>query len=234
MNKLVLQRLAPALGDAAHTGELNDHGPTAVLRQAAEYSSQLLLDLVLSAPENFDWVAPSIYSTLGSLKLARNVHADDRFSQNRSERCFHHRPNRVERTFREPHRTDRVDVGSSSWRRQLNRNGATTSIDRCRCGTRGGEVDVAVLRDLDVHIFLFMNEIFSGSIEPVDHRRVDWQPVIHYRAHRRVKHLGFSPKTSFIEGTPLVCNSPDSCPRDSGLSDEPGQAAKKQGDHQHE
>jgi len=70
MNELVLQRLAPALRDAAHTGELNDHRPTAVLRQAAEYSRKLLLDLVLSAPENFDGVAPSIDSMLGSLKLA--------------------------------------------------------------------------------------------------------------------------------------------------------------------
>ncbi|HYB46080.1 MAG TPA: hypothetical protein VED20_01800, partial [Streptosporangiaceae bacterium] len=67
MNELVLQRLASTLRDAAHTGEPNDHGPTAVLRQAAEYSSQLLLDLVLSAPENFAWVSPCIYSTLGSL-----------------------------------------------------------------------------------------------------------------------------------------------------------------------
>jgi len=99
MNKLVLQRLAPALGDAAHTGELNDHGPTAVLRQAAEYSSQLLLDLVLSAPENFDWVTPSSYRILGSLKLARNVYADDWLAQNRGKRRLKHRPNCVERTF---------------------------------------------------------------------------------------------------------------------------------------
>jgi hypothetical protein len=51
VNEPVLQRLAPTLRDAAHTGKLNDHGPTAVLRQAAESSSQLLLDLVLPAPE---------------------------------------------------------------------------------------------------------------------------------------------------------------------------------------
>src|SRR6516164_7366495 len=91
MNELVLQRLAPTLRNAAHTGELNDHGPTAVLRQAAEYSGQLLLDFVLSAPDYFDWVAPSIYSTLGSLKLARNVHTDDWFAQHGGERCFQHR-----------------------------------------------------------------------------------------------------------------------------------------------
>ena len=99
MNKLVLQRLAPALRDAAHAGELNDHGPTAILRQAAEYSSQLLLDLVLSAPENFDWVAPSSYRILRSLKLARNVYADDWLAKNRGNRRLKHRPNCVERTF---------------------------------------------------------------------------------------------------------------------------------------
>ena len=88
MNELVLQRLAPTLRDAAHTGEPNDHGPTAVLRQAAEYTSQLLLDLVLPAPDNFDWVTPSTYGTLGSLKLARNVHAHDWFVQNRGNNAF--------------------------------------------------------------------------------------------------------------------------------------------------
>ena len=88
MNELALQYLTPTLRDAAHTGELNDHGPTAVLRQAAEYSSQLLLDLVLSAPENLDWVGPSSYGILGSLKLARNVDAYDWFAQNRGNNAF--------------------------------------------------------------------------------------------------------------------------------------------------
>ena len=98
-NEPALQRLALTLWDAAHTGKLNDHAPTTVLRQTAEYSSQLLLDLVLSAPENLDWVGPSSYGILGSLKLARNVNAHDWFAQNRGERCFQHRPDGVEWTF---------------------------------------------------------------------------------------------------------------------------------------
>jgi hypothetical protein len=98
-NEPALQRLALSLRDAAHSGKLNGHAPTAVLRQTAEYSSQLLLDLVLSTPENLDWVGPSGYSILGSLKLARNVHAHDWFAQNRGKWCFQHRPDSVEWTF---------------------------------------------------------------------------------------------------------------------------------------
>jgi hypothetical protein len=79
-----------------------------------------------------------------------------------------------------------------------------------------------------------MNEIFTCLIEPVDYRQVDWQPVIDYCAYSRAEHLGFSPKASVIERTTLVYDSSDSCPRDTGLSDEPGQAAKKQGDYQDE